>query len=205
VAIDIEEVYRGPCRCGSGQCVIEVESPDHPYRGKTYLRFWIQCESCRTRYALVKRGEDVILVQQSSLKQREDRRAAFEEHDRRLRSSAEYRVLIATAARRLLEAGWSIAAIYGALPTFLNLGARTTFRRQVLAVGGIREWLDAQLNFTNLHRAVEWLDLPSSALDAYVVEAERLWGLAREPLTAVGSPVCRINRYWEAPAGLEDR
>jgi len=205
MAIDIEEVYRGPCRCGSGQFVIEVESPDHPYRGKTYLRFWIECASCRTQYALVKRGEDVILVQQSTLTQREERRAAFAQYDRRFRSSAEYRALIASAARRLLEAGKSIADMYAALPAFLNPGARMTFRRQVLAAGGIREWLDAQLNYTNLHRAVEWLGLPSDALDAYVVEAERLWGLAREPLTAVGPPVHRVNRYWEAPAGLEDR
>ena len=64
------EVFRRECYCGSGEIIIKHCMLDHPWVGMSHGWFeaTISCENCRSKFELIERGSNYVMVNKSDIK-----------------------------------------------------------------------------------------------------------------------------------------
>lgn len=111
---DWVEQYRGVCRCGAGEFVVEYGTPDHSYPTKSHIwRLTIACRGCKQRYRLVRQDGKTLVVSAKDVKRREQ---LEREWSRRYEEVLKSRGTVALLSRleAELKKRKSVAAMYRA-------------------------------------------------------------------------------------------
>lgn len=187
------EVYRGPCHCGSGQVVINHCMPDHPWVRVTsgWFETSISCESCQSKFELVEQNNNIVVVNKSDIKAKEELRSEWHKRGNNLMAWPDVQKLL-KQFEALLNDQPSMAACHRLLKAnnflFETVG---TFRKKWQ---GAEDWIKKNIRPSSLDKLMVLLNQNNQEISQEIMELNSLWEKIQEPFPIVGKPIFKTSQ-----------
>lgn len=166
------ETYSVPCMCGSGEIVIEVETPDHPWGGGALYSADIRCEACDAEFTIYDGG----VVRRSDESRRTIAVRAYNRAVHELMQSSVVQALLADVAS-YLDQKPSIAAVFRSLEHHGLAGySKGYFTKKW---GGGKRWTQ-DVQHSQMRSLLALMERESAEIEASLTKIEGLKALIPE-------------------------
>lgn len=184
------EVHRGPCDCGAGEFIVDCCSPDYGFSHSEWHETSITCRACKAKFSLVSQDDQIILIKNSEIKEREALRNQVAKLSQNLMKHPDVKHLLANL-ETLLSEQRSVAATYRLLSSAnLVYSAIGTFRKEW---SDPKSWVQRHVHARNLPRIMKLLNKRSDVVTTKIDEIEQLSRKIDAPFAKVGDPIYSIQ------------
>ena len=180
--------FQGPCLCGRGTFRIDDCEVDHSWPTATpqWYESQINCAECSERFSLQKRGNRFVLVENTILREREQRKQTVADRANSILSDENVRAAI-HQFEGMLNAQRSVAAVYRKLnEAGLAHCTEGTFRRHWR---NAHVWLEQHAKPNALVQIFEAINAPTNQLKSMLIELNALEEHASQLAEPYGEPV----------------
>ena len=186
------EIYRKPCRCGKGEFIIICCTRDNSWSTLVEYEKSISCNECKNKYSLEEQDDQIILVRNSDIKEREKYADAQWNRAESLMNQAKVKYWFGQFETHLSQLP-SITAIYRLLK---SLGLT-----RYASSGGFRhnwsnssEWIGKNISLNRLSEVMNFLKVKDPQIEREIIKIENLWRKSQRPLSLVGDPLIKPHR-----------
>lgn len=185
--------YQGPCVCGHGTFRIDDCEVDHswPTSNPQWYECRIDCPTCSERFSLQRKGNRFVLIEQSVLRDRQQRKQVAENRADAILLDQEVRSVIGQF-EALLGTQRSVAAVYRVLSgAGLENCAEGTFRRHWQSP---QAWTKNWATPKSLQQIFGVVGASTERLNVMLSELRALEEHASQPPEQYGEPVYVLRR-----------
>ena len=187
------EVFKGGCRCGNGEFIIEFCEPDHLYPTKSkWYETKITCPKCNSKFSLVDQNGQFILVKNSEIQRREDDLSEWYKNKKAFLKSQKVKKVL-KEFENFLSNQPSIAAIYRLLYSagLVKIGQSTFTKNWSIPT----KWIEVNIEPKDLLPVLKLLKRTDKEINSEIKDLKKQWDNTQRDLQPIGPPIYRKSGF----------
>jgi hypothetical protein len=188
---DIDSRFKRQCMCGAGEFIVEIYSPDHPYRTRSrIINTDITCSSCKSNFSIHTLYNQIGIVRNSVLTLQQQLEKECRKFERDLLEDPVIIDLFAQFHAELCNKR-SVAEVHRWLSSArLTLESLSTFRKRWR---GAEDWVQNNMRAWQVKGIIDLLGFNDERIQNKLLKLQDLLRAVRETVQFVGPPICTLE------------